>query len=162
MGVYDRQIASTKRKIAAKGRACVWKQPGGPSYVDPDRPWLGSTQTPDAYNVSILFIPEGGNAAFLRMLTGSDVKVGEDYGLMHDVPFMPTDNGLVYDATGETLLRTVTAVTPFAPNGDIIFYTVRFAAQVGTQKEDALAKRLADGTADELDTLTNETLPDAI
>jgi len=117
MGKYDRQIARAKRTITAKGRACLWREMSAPGVDNP---------------VSIVFFPEGGNAAFLAALTGTDINIGDDYGLMPAVGFLPTTRGRVYAADGETMLRAVKRVIPFAPDGTPILYTIKFAAQGAT------------------------------
>lgn len=130
MGVYDRQIANAKRAIAAKGRACIWRAIDNDAPTDAAKPWKPGAVDPTDNPVSILFLPEGrSTGAFLRALTGTDVQVGEDYGLMGAVDFVPTNRAEIYDETGTTLLRTVMVVEKLAPNGEAILYTLRFGVE---------------------------------
>lgn len=127
MGVYDRQIATAKRLIAAKGRACVWSQYEGGAAPDPGKPWKPGASVPTPHSVSIVFLPQSGqNSAFLRALTGTDVPIGDDYGLMAAVDFLPTTKAEIYAEDGTTLLRTVKGFGVLAPDGDPILYTLYF------------------------------------
>jgi hypothetical protein len=127
MGTYDRQIATAKRLIAAKGRACVWSQYENSPPPDPAKPWKPGPAVPTPHNVAIVFLPMSGqNSALLRALTGSDTPTGEDFGLMAAVDFLPTTKAEIYAADGTTLLRTVTGISTLAPDGDPILHTVYF------------------------------------
>lgn len=123
---YARQIATAKRLIAAKGRSCVWSQMGSGTPSDPAKPWKPGEAVPDTYDVSIVFLPLGANAAFLRSLGETDIPVGDDYGLMAAVDFVPTQRAEIYAADGVTLLRKVLRYNVLAPDGDPILYTVYF------------------------------------
>lgn len=128
MGVYDRQIASAKRQIAAKGRACLWR---GNNVAVPSNGLTAAAAAPvdDDNAVSVLFLPDSRqNRAFLQQLAGSDMVIGSDYGLMGQAPFTPQLNDEIYDETGTELLRTVYEARPFAPNGEVILWTLFFSA----------------------------------
>lgn len=126
MGTYDRQIATAKRLITAKGRACTWTQYDDGTPVDADMPWKPGDAASASYSVPIVFLPTSQNLAFLRALGVTDLPAGDDYGLMPSVPFTPTARAEVYDSTGTVLLRKVNSVNLLAPNGDSILYTVYF------------------------------------
>jgi hypothetical protein len=74
-----------------------------------------------------VFLPETRTQfAFLQALANTAINVGDDYGLMAAVDFTPTNHAEIYDETNTLFLRKIKSVDPFAPNGDIILYTVRF------------------------------------
>lgn len=130
MGVYDRQIANAQRAIKAKGRACVWRAIANDAPTDTSKPWKPGAVDPTDYPVNILFLPEGrSTGAFLRALGGTDIQVGEDYGLMGAVSFVPTTRAEIYAEDGTTLLRTVMVVETLAPNGENILHTLRFGVE---------------------------------
>lgn len=130
MGVYDRQIATAKRLIEKKGRKCVWRSIDNEAPSDADKPWKPGAVDTEDYNVSVVFLPDTrSQVEFLQALTGTDINVGEDYGLMPAVDFVPTLRAEIYDETGTTLLRTVNSLEPLAPNGDVILYTLRFGVE---------------------------------
>lgn len=127
MGVYDRQIATAKRLIAAKGRACVWSQNEAAAPADPNKPWKPGASVPTPHDVNVVFLPQSGqNSAFLRALGGTDIPIGDDYGLMPAVDFVPTTKAEIYAEDGTTLLRSVKGFGVLAPDGDPILYTVYF------------------------------------
>ena len=128
MGAYDRQIATAKRLIAAKGRACVWSQYENAAAPDPDKPWKPGASVPTPHNVRIVFLPQTGqNSAFLRALTGTDIPIGDDFGLMGmSVDFVPTAKAEIYAADGVTPLRVVKGFNLLAPDGEPILYTLYF------------------------------------
>lgn len=127
MGTYDRQIATAKRLIAAKGRTCVWRALGDAAPTDGAKPWKKGEETTDDSTVKIVFLPDTKtNLAFLQTLTTEPINVGDDYGLMAVGDFVPTTRAEVYDESGVTLLRGIKSVEPLAPNGEVIFYTLRF------------------------------------
>ena len=124
---YSRQIATAARLTANKGRACVWKQYEASAPADTDKPWKPGASVPTPHDVNIVFLPQSGqNSAFLRALTGTDIPVGDDYGLMAAVDFVPTTKAEIYAADGTTLLRTVKGFGLLAPDGDPILYTLYF------------------------------------
>lgn len=128
MSVYDRQIASAKRQIAAKGRSCLWR---ANATAVPDNALVAAPAAPVPSDtvVPIVFLPDSRqNRAFLQSLAGSDIIIGSDYGLMGQAPFEPRTDDEIYDETGTELLRTVYQAQPFAPNGDVILWTLFFSA----------------------------------
>jgi len=128
MGVYDRQIASAKRQIAAKGRACLWRSSG---VVVPSNGLVAAPAAPVPADVpvSVVYLPDNRqNRAYLQQLAGSDIVIGADYGLMGQAPFTPRTDDEIYDETGTELLRTVYEARPFAPNGEVILWTLFFNA----------------------------------
>lgn len=132
MGVYDRQIATAKRQIAAKGRKVIWREYNDAEPEEGGVAWKPTEVDTTDHTVAVLFLPDSGpNRAFMRAITGADAVTGQDYGLMASVGFEPTVNDRIYAVEGvgtenETLLRTIVDVDPLAPNGDIILYTIRF------------------------------------
>ena len=130
MGVYDRQIANAKRVIAAKGRSCKWAEIDNAAPSDASKPWKPGAASPTMHDVSILFLPESRKSMeFLRALTGTDIQVGDDYGLMGAVDFVPTNRAEIYASDGTTLLRNVKSVDVLAPNGDPVLYTLYFGVE---------------------------------
>lgn len=126
MSIYARQIATAKRVIKKKGRACVWNNVG--NAPNAARPWKPGARNPNAHNVHIAFFNETSSKdlASLATLMGTDIVVGDDYGLMPAVSFVPTAKAEIYAADGTTLLRTVNTIDALAPNGDVILYTIKF------------------------------------
>jgi len=127
MGTFDRQIATAKRLIAKNGRTCVWRALDNGAPADANKPWIKGEETTDDNTVSIVFLPDTrSNLAFLQTLTDETINVGDDYGLMAAVDFVPTTRAQIYDETGVTLLRGIKSVDPLSPNGEVILYTLRF------------------------------------
>lgn len=127
MGKYDRQIATAKRLIAAKGRACTWRELGNDAAPDLNKPWKPGAANNDPSPVSVVFLPDTRSMlTYLQTLTDTAINVGNDYGLMAAVDFTPTINAEIYDEANAVFLRKVKSIDPFAPDGDVILYTVRF------------------------------------
>lgn len=127
MGVFGRQTATAKRLIAKNGRTCVWRALDNAAPADADKPWIKGAETTDDNTVKIVFLPDTRtNLSFLQTLTDEAINVGDDYGLMAAVDFVPTMRAEIYDETGTTLLRGIKSVDPLAPNGEVILYTLRF------------------------------------
>jgi hypothetical protein len=126
MGVFDRQIATAKRMIAAKGQAVTWVKSG----ITPDvtQPWKATEVPPNpaSYPVKIVFVTPGGNMGPLfRLLTGSEVPTGAPAGLMAAVSgFTPAINDSVNRAGVNLIVKSIDIV---APNGEIILYKITFA-----------------------------------
>lgn len=130
MGTYDTQVATAKRIIATKGRACLWRAIENAAPSDASKPWKAGAATPVDTPVRIVFLPDtGSQSAFLRALTGTDIVVGDDYGLMAASGFVPTTRAEIYAEDGVTLLRTVKTIDTLAPNGEIILHTLRFGVE---------------------------------
>lgn len=127
MGVFDRQIATAKRLIGKNGRTCVWRSLDDAPPPDANKPWKKGAETSADNTVKVLFLPDTRTQlAFLQTMTDEPINIGDDYGLMAAVDFMPTTRAEVYDEAGTTLLRGLKSVTPLAPNGEIVLYTLRF------------------------------------
>lgn len=123
MGVYDRQIATAKRLIAASGQSVTWRQL---SETTPDdaKPWNAANGAPLNHSVSIVFLPINRvNQQLIHALRGTEVPVGILQGLMGAVSFVPSikdtviRNGITYN---------ISSIDPIAPNGDVILYTIEF------------------------------------
>lgn len=127
MGTFDRQIATAKRLIAKNGRTCVWRALENDAPVDVNKPWKKGIETTDDATVKIVLLPDTrANLAFLQTLTNETISIGDDYGLMASVDFVPTKRAEVYDETGTKLLRSVKSVDTLAPNGEVVLHTIRF------------------------------------
>jgi hypothetical protein len=131
MGVYDRQIATAARLIAAKGQLCMWREPGtptGPANI----PVEG---VPADYPVSIVFLSNSKNEGLAGLLSMfrdlPDVPTGGMRGLMAAVPFTPSLMGRVARATtfAEPALNIMDdkGIDVLNVNGEIILYYLRFA-----------------------------------
>jgi hypothetical protein len=128
MGVYDRQIESAQRIILEKGEVCEWHVAATAVVADAEEPW---NQTVDdeadavAHAPSIAFFPLSRQfSQLLRYLKGTEVVTGSLYGLMGAVDFTPKLTGIVERGDGTKL--GITAIDPFSPNGEVIFYTIEF------------------------------------
>lgn len=130
MAGYERQIATATRLIAAKGRACVWREQGE-APTDTGKPWGDHTPAVAADNdVSIVFLPHTSTSlATVRAIVGTDIPTGNDYGLMPAVGFTPTIDGTIHDKGTGDLLRSVLSITELAPNGDPILYVLTFGVE---------------------------------
>ncbi len=128
MSVYARQIATAKRLIAEKGEACHWREPVLSSTPDPERPWI---ETPTAasgveHPVSIAFFPVNRqNSALVRALGGTEVSVGNLYGIMPAVLFTVTRSGIVIRNDGSAF--GVINADPLSPNGEIILWSLELS-----------------------------------
>lgn len=124
MGVYDRQIATAKRLIAAKGQSVIWRQLTDGNPADSDKPWnAGETRKKD-HTVSIVFLPDTRSGyEMLRAMGVTEVPKGNMIGLMAQVPFTPALKDIVLRDGVPVAIRTI---TPLAPNGENILYTVGF------------------------------------
>jgi hypothetical protein len=119
MGIYDRQIKVAKRLISQKGQLVVWR-----SFVDGVKTldWIPTIPTYNDYNVSIVFLPHTRMfMEFLRYMKGTDIPVGSLVGLMSAVNFVPSIRDIIVRPND---ILTIKAISPLAPNGDIIFYTL--------------------------------------
>jgi hypothetical protein len=129
MGVYDRQIATAARLIAAKGQLCTWREPGAPTG-SPAAPTPG---VPADYPVRIVFLSNAKNeglAGLLSMIAGTEVPSGGMRGLMAAVPFAPSLLGKVARAStfAEPALSLVDdkGIDVLNLNGEVILYYLRF------------------------------------
>ena len=123
MGIYDRQIATAKRLIKAKGQLVIWRQP-----IDGARskPWIANSASSADYNVSIAFFPYGTfTRETIKANRNTDVPTVMLYGLMPAVEFIPKIRDIVITPTDT---YNVVSIDPLAPNGDIIYYQIGFEA----------------------------------
>lgn len=128
MTVYARQIATAKRLINAKGAACLWRVL--PDAVpDTDEPWKVTPVAPIEYrNVKIVFLPFSRlNYEFLRQMTGTEIQIGDMYGLMAQQSFKPTITDLVIRNVDSQVFN-IDKISPLAPDGTDILYTINFKA----------------------------------
>jgi len=141
MGVYDRQIATAARLIAAKGQLCTWREPGTPTG-SPAAPTPG---VPVDNAVSIVFLSNSkqeGLAGLLSMIPDMpDVAAGGMRGLMAVggwanglVPytFTPSRLGKVtratsFDAGNYLSIMDEKGIDVLDLNGEPILYYLRFA-----------------------------------
>lgn len=129
MGVYDRQIQTASRLIAAKGEAVVWSKQTDQNGPDNDKPWVSGAVQGNPFMVRMLFL-RGGNSlsdVLFAYMRGTDVPVGRQKAIMAgNVPFTP--------ALGDTVTRTdgtvlsTESIDPLAPNGQVILYFLVFNA----------------------------------
>lgn len=124
---YARQIETARRLVADKGRRCVWAQDR--PAPETETPWKPDAGTTEKHDVNIVFLPTGGNKAFIRALAGTDAVIGDDMGLMAAVDFVPEKGANILASDGETMLRHVTVIDVIAPNGTPILYTLSFGVE---------------------------------
>ena len=117
---YDRQIASAKRAIAAKGQECVWEKAAS---RDPSaKPWRDVRQgAPTPHIVKVAwFPPDGGQMKYAQDNGG--VPEGFEIGLMGAVDFEIAIGDPVYRSGGDSV--TVWKVDTLAPDGSAILHTL--------------------------------------
>jgi hypothetical protein len=127
MGVYDRQIATAQRMIAAKGELCTWRKMIAPVGDDPANPAAG---TPADYAVRIVFFPNNQLhlLSTLSMLKETDIPGGRFYGLMGAVSFTPELVDTVINSKGKQFsIIDTNGIDELAPNGETILYKLRFS-----------------------------------
>lgn len=118
MGVFDRQIASAKRMIAKYGEFCVFKQPGDPIPLDPEKPWI----IPDGAEVDFIDIKIaffGLDVEKFKMyqeMFGTEVPTGIYMGYMANVPFTPTLKDSIRRKSGAML--SIVNINVVNPNGE--------------------------------------------
>ncbi|WLJ71191.1 hypothetical protein [Sphingomonas phage Birtae] len=124
MGVYDRQVASAKRMIAAKGAKCVWVQPAAEEGGDA---WNPQPAEPIRHpDISIAFFSPRdlgrGSAEFLSALRGTEVPTSSEIGLMAGgLDFEPSDADVIERWDG---VKGIKSIDRLAPNGEAILYFV--------------------------------------
>jgi len=123
MGVYDRQIASATRMIAAKGADCVWRRPQRAKGGDA---WNPQPAAPDDKRVKLVFFsPKDigrGSGEFLAALRGTEVPTSSEIGLMAGgLDFEPSDADVIIRWDGE---KGIKSIDRLAPNGEAILYFV--------------------------------------
>lgn len=120
MGVFDRQIATATRLIAAKGQACVWQQVPT-TTPDPSKPWEQQNSAMTPYNVKIAFLPA--SSPLLRLIQGSNIASSRTRGLMAAVGFTPSIADTVQRGSEILRLCDLDAVNI---NGEIILWKMEF------------------------------------
>lgn len=123
MTAFARQIATAKRLIAKNGANCTWRQI--PDAVpDTSEPWKVAAGVPkDFKNVRVVFLPYTRMGyEFLRLLTGTEIQIGDVKGLMAQQVFKPSITDVLIHPNG-TVYR-VNKLDPLAPDGTDILYTL--------------------------------------
>ncbi len=128
---YERQIATTRRLIAAKGQACLWRKPAPED--NGAAPWRDIRDgSPTDAPVSIAwFSPRDlgrGSENFLQALAGHSVDVPEGFqiGLMGAVDFVPlTSDTIVKGTDAEGAETAIVTIDILAPDGTPILYFVK-------------------------------------
>lgn len=125
MTVFARQIATALRLIAKNGELCTWRSiPDGVS-LDPTKPWLKTNVEPIDTKVKIVILPNTRvTHETIKTLTGTEVSIGEDYGLMAQVKFVPSKADVVIDSSGR--VKRIETIDILKPDGTPILYTVKF------------------------------------
>ncbi len=124
MGVYDTQIATAKRLIAAKGQLVTWRQLPT-TLPDSDKPWQPSADMPNDFDAKIVFITMNRmGRELLRFLSGTEVTTGTVRGLMAASSFEPSTKDVIF--RDNKTLRII-SIDPLCPNGETILYTIEFA-----------------------------------
>lgn len=123
MGVYDRQIATAKRIIKAKGAECVWKRTTAAEGGDAWNPQPG---VPQEWPVSIAFFsPKDlgrGTGEFIAALRGTEVPTSKEIGLMA--------GGLEFDPSADDVIerwdgvKGIETIDRLAPNGEAVLFFV--------------------------------------
>src|SRR5579862_595179 len=108
MGVYDRQIATAKRLIKAKGQLVTWV-PQSVATPDGTKPWktIPNGTPPAPVPVSIVFtdISKRPIYALFKLMQGTAVIDGEIEGLMAQVTFVPSINDTVQRGTVNLVVK---------------------------------------------------------
>lgn len=126
MGVYDRQIASAKRQIAAKGESVTWTQKTNGTPPDADIPWKPGAAQSVPHTVNIAFFPVGRSRKRSKEYSqGSVVPKGNLYGIMEAVDFEPQIKDVITRGGKEI---SVLWIDPLDPNGEgAIIYQLELA-----------------------------------
>lgn len=124
---FARQIATAKKLIKRNGALVTWRQIAPGVGENPAKPAVG---TPTNYPVFMAFFPTGELSlrSTLSMLLGTEIPSGRLYGLMGAVPFTPGMKDTVLGTPfGDLGIIDKNGIDEFNPNGESIFFTVRFA-----------------------------------
>ncbi len=128
---YERQIASARRSIAAKGQACIWRKPAA---LDTDADaWRDVREGEPTDNPCSIawFAPRDlgrGSETFLSALAGKSLDVPEGYqiGLMAATDFEPLPSDTIIKGTDDEGAEiAITSIDSLAPDGTPIIYFVK-------------------------------------
>lgn len=127
MRLEAEDVAEIRSMIEEEGGVCQWETITS-TFIDEDKPWLGTTNGPTLTDVWICFVDMATAAAMLRQWGKAD-EIGSStlYGLMGAYGFTP--------AIGERVLRgdeqealIVKDITEAAPSEVVVFYLLEFSA----------------------------------
>lgn len=125
MTAFLDDIETAKELIAEDGELCVWR-----SYPDATKdvsqPWKVTPAVPaDIEDVSIVFLPmKRVNYEQARALTGTEIQIGDAYGLMAQQDFLPSPVDVVIRSDGR--VYRIAAIRNLEPDGTDILYTIFF------------------------------------
>jgi hypothetical protein len=123
MGVYDSQVATAKRLIAAKGAECTWRRTTAAAGGDAWNPQPGADQE---WTVKLAFFSPRdlgrGTSEFIAALAGSEVPTSSEIGLMAGgLEFEPSADDVIERWDG---VKGIKSIDRLAPNGEAILYFV--------------------------------------
>jgi len=123
MTAFVRQIATAKRLIEKNGANCTWRQLPD-ATPDTLEPWKVVAGTPkDFKNIRVVILPYTRMGyEFLRLLTGTEIQIGDVKGLMAQQAFKPSITDVLIHPDG-TVYR-INKLDPLAPDGTPILYTL--------------------------------------
>jgi hypothetical protein len=128
VGVYDRQIASAKRIIAAKGQLCTWNSHGDGSGGTAAKP-AANVITPHT-DIPIVFVPLEREylATFLSTLQDTEIPTGLELAIMGQVDFDPQLRDTITRGSVEYSIHPKNGIEKIDPNGEgAILYLIRVA-----------------------------------
>jgi hypothetical protein len=122
MGKFDRAVATAQRLISENGQSVLWRQISAGAAVG--TPWGDATVTTIDYTVNMVFFPDTmANHEWLATRPQDGIPRGGVVGLFTTALFIPTVNDVVV-RNGKNM--TVVSVDQLSPNGQAIYYEVRF------------------------------------
>ena len=124
MGVYDAEIALAQEMIGESGQQVILRKMVDGAPGDADQPWKPGAATTEDTTVSMLFLPDEqrGREQF-RLNFGTTVPEGNLIGYMPEQGVVPTLKDTIVRDGVDYAIR---AIEPFAPNGELIYYMLRF------------------------------------
>lgn len=129
--IFAPDIAAAKELIDLFGVDCLWQQPATETSGEPGYP--SQTVTPDPIPCKIAFFSPRdmgqGSHAFMQMLAGTEVSVGQEIGLLAGgITFTPDDSdSLIRDPAGENRALAIEKIDRLAPNAIPVLYYVTVA-----------------------------------
>lgn len=124
MTFFTDEIETAKELIAENGEQCTWVQNPNPT-PDAIQPWKVVSVASINWDVIIVFLPmKRVNYEQARSLAGSEIQVGNEYGLMAQQEFLPSPIDVVIRADGRVF--RIAAIGNLAPDGTDILYKVYF------------------------------------